>query len=621
MHRFQSFRGSRSPFQLLWGLGLFLGWTLSLAHESANLRSPDGQDRPRGEARIGDDGSEIRIRGDDFAPALELSIWIADAGGTLAEAARTKTRSNGSFEFRQSVAAPLDFAGRSVEVRGPDGTALLVGSFPKAAREDELGVGSGKLTPPAGSAFPGASGRIRAKAKEGRHLLEVKVRDLSDDAAFKVCLVDAAGNVEVIGAITTSGGGNGALKIDSGDGGALPFGAAGIADLIGFAVQVKSEDGAAVLSGKVPALGENENEVGEEAEVEFDLARPENPPEAMIAGDVNLQSESEAGRDRTRVRIDEATPGAEYAVTFHRPSSDPAQEPQRELFAKLTADGDGRAEHEARGDGFPLGASSIADLGGAVVEIRDAAGALVLSGTVPQIGNPPVEPPQVEELELEVRLSRPDPAPLPEAHGKVEFEEEEDEHEIEVEIEDLKAGETYRVELRDGAGNAEALAEGPADAEGNLRKKTLFLGAERLPFGAASFKAYDGFAIAVLDAGGATVLSGMVALPSGSGGALPAEISFRTVGAYDAAFLRGDSDRSFTIDISDPIITLEALFLGTPQPVCQDAMDANDDGGLDISDAVFTLLHLFRGLHQIPYPGTSVPGFDPTPDLLFCEDR
>ena len=45
------------------------------------------------------------------------------------------------------------------------------------------------------------------------------------------------------------------------------------------------------------------------------------------------------------------------------------------------------------------------------------------------------------------------------------------------------------------------------------------------------------------------------------------------------AFSRGDCNQDSSFDISDAVSTLAALFiLGTPQPLCDDACDTNDDG-------------------------------------------
>ena len=82
-------------------------------------------------------------------------------------------------------------------------------------------------------------------------------------------------------------------------------------------------------------------------------------------------------------------------------------------------------------------------------------------------------------------------------------------------------------------------------------------------------------------------------------------------------FLRADSTQNGAIEISDPVRTLGALFLGDPVPPCPDAEDANDDGEVNLSDAVYTLSFLFLGgpTPPAPYPE---PGSDPTADGLAC---
>jgi hypothetical protein len=48
------------------------------------------------------------------------------------------------------------------------------------------------------------------------------------------------------------------------------------------------------------------------------------------------------------------------------------------------------------------------------------------------------------------------------------------------------------------------------------------------------------------------------------------------------------------------------------------AVDANDDGGLDISDAIFLLSYLFLGGKAPDEPLASC-GTDPIPDELSCQ--
>lgn len=76
-------------------------------------------------------------------------------------------------------------------------------------------------------------------------------------------------------------------------------------------------------------------------------------------------------------------------------------------------------------------------------------------------------------------------------------------------------------------------------------------------------------------------------------------------------FIRGDSNASGGVDISDGVFTLGFLFRSERRPTCLFAADSNSDGGVDISDAVFLFQYLFSGGEAIPAPfprcGTS-PG-------------
>src|SRR3989442_10190056 len=101
-------------------------------------------------------------------------------------------------------------------------------------------------------------------------------------------------------------------------------------------------------------------------------------------------------------------------------------------------------------------------------------------------------------------------------------------------------------------------------------------------------------------------------------GLIPAGILPLALPAAGASFIRGDSNASGGVDISDPVHVLDYLFLGGETPSCLDAADSNDDGSVDISDAIRTLVFLFEGGAALPAPGLAC-GSDPTDgDRLGC---
>ncbi|MGQ9588822.1 MAG: PQQ-dependent sugar dehydrogenase [Planctomycetota bacterium] len=86
-------------------------------------------------------------------------------------------------------------------------------------------------------------------------------------------------------------------------------------------------------------------------------------------------------------------------------------------------------------------------------------------------------------------------------------------------------------------------------------------------------------------------------------------------------FRRADANGDGSLDISDGLFTLLALFAGTARIGCEDAADADDTGAIDISDAIFTFLYLFLGGPPPPAPGPFDCGDDPTEDALGCESQ
>jgi len=83
-------------------------------------------------------------------------------------------------------------------------------------------------------------------------------------------------------------------------------------------------------------------------------------------------------------------------------------------------------------------------------------------------------------------------------------------------------------------------------------------------------------------------------------------------------FRRGDSDGDETITIADAVSLLAFLFVpGSDAPLCGDAADANDDGGVDIADPVRILMVAFEG-GSLPGPGGTDCGPDPTADAVPC---
>ena len=89
------------------------------------------------------------------------------------------------------------------------------------------------------------------------------------------------------------------------------------------------------------------------------------------------------------------------------------------------------------------------------------------------------------------------------------------------------------------------------------------------------------------------------------------------ISAKPTGFVRGDSNSDGSIDLSDAIFILLALFGGDRDPSCNDSADADDSGDLALTDGIFLLDALFRDSPGPPPPSNGC-GEDPTPDSLGC---
>ena len=448
----------------------------------------------------------------------------------------------------------------------------------------------------------------------------------------------------------------------------LPFGAASPADLAGRKIQVQDAAGAVVVEGMTPAVIEPEPEPHSGR---CDLSRPDPAVDPDAEGAIKF--EEGEGRIVIKVYLQNLDPGKVYEVFLSKPDGSAT-----ESLGKVTADeeGTGRLKLDSeKGDAIPFGAGSLAELEGYGVTVKDEAGAVILQGSVCAVQVlPPEDDEGDHEDECEAKLAPPESAADADAEGEVELELGATTQVLEIEVENLAAVTTYGVSLTDPAegGATEKIGEIVTDAEGEGKLEIRAAEGVTLPFGKAAVADLAGFAVAVtlttvVDTTETTVdvLEGSVPAADcaaagdddedddeadhhdgddderddghgdegdghqcrelGDGGGasfvVPDEPIFVMVGRFDEAFLRGDMNRDWAVDISDAVGTLSYLFVGASTPYCLDAADANDDGHVDIADPISLLGYLFLGMPAPGLPGVLIPGSDPTADLLYCEEQ
>ena len=86
-----------------------------------------------------------------------------------------------------------------------------------------------------------------------------------------------------------------------------------------------------------------------------------------------------------------------------------------------------------------------------------------------------------------------------------------------------------------------------------------------------------------------------------------------------ADFLRGDANRDGHVSVADGYALLAYLFRDGSGRDCLDALDANDDGSVNLVDAIGVLTYGTAAAPP-PCPPFPDPGEDPTDDELACDD-
>ncbi len=86
----------------------------------------------------------------------------------------------------------------------------------------------------------------------------------------------------------------------------------------------------------------------------------------------------------------------------------------------------------------------------------------------------------------------------------------------------------------------------------------------------------------------------------------------KTPPASERIFRRADTDADGAVNLTDPVVLLGYLFLGSKVPDCLDAADADDSGDLSLTDAVYSLSWQFLGGPEPPAPGPRSCGRDVT---------
>jgi len=246
-----------------------------------------------------------------------------------------------------------------------------------------------RLSPAPESPDTDVEGEVRLESRVHRERFKIEAENLEPGTIVEFFLDDPAtadGPVSIGTATADVEEGEAELAFDTKHGDELPFGVASVADLAGFAIEVRlASTGELLLSGEVPGLpAHDDNEPGEPPDGDDDArgrARLE-PAIAGLEGEIEIRTRPEQNRERFEMEAEGLEPGTEVAFEIE----DPANPGSFVLIAVRTADEEGEAELETEGL-LPLHASKVGELVGLAVRVTlaDGSGTLLLSGVVPEL--------------------------------------------------------------------------------------------------------------------------------------------------------------------------------------------------------------------------------------------
>ena len=398
---------SRIPRHLMVGSSFFLAAVSLPANagegsREARLVPPAGASAPEARGQVSIGSEDLTLMAEGLEPG-EYQVLFQDVTGattTLGVLSMGDDRDGstggkpwGKLELNPSAMqfaelSPIEVAGRPLWVARGDGTVVLAGKVPLPITEKRQAARCAIVRPDPAS-DPDAEGVLELESGGGRVAVKVHLKRLVPRTSYRVALMDpVVGATETLGLVTTDDDGKGQLKLDSSHRDPIPFGAGDLAALVGLGIEVRESGGGLVLAGAVrePAALDTETDEDEpEGVVGCTLALevPDAAPIANAEGETVIEAAEGVGAE-LEVEIVIDIPGAAYEVML----TDPAPRGATESLgtAVMNCRGEGEVEiRDAGGSAIPFGKSSVLELAGFLVSVKDESGALVLGGVVPDL--------------------------------------------------------------------------------------------------------------------------------------------------------------------------------------------------------------------------------------------
>ncbi len=225
-----------------------------------------------------------------------------------------------------------------------------------------------------------ATGQVRAVHRADGDRLVVSVANVTPGRALVAVVVDADGNESSLGSRTASGDGHAFWSVDTALGDALPFDAATVDELEGYALVVRDATDATdvILTGTIPEpVTATVDQEGREG-----IPRA-GAPEGTKALVRIAHRTGDAALEVFAVRVAGFDEGTVLDVWLESPDSSDTYE----KVGTVTVGADGTAELEqtsSDGNGLPFDVSAATDLAGLRIQIRDEENSVFFAGLVPE---------------------------------------------------------------------------------------------------------------------------------------------------------------------------------------------------------------------------------------------
>ena len=333
-------------------------------------------------SRLSGERFQVEVANVDASMALEVFVQDATlvlvSAGTLAAGSTERML---VFDTADGDAFPAgantitEFFGRTVQVRDTNAAVVLEGTVPAPSAFEDVrpAYGRSSLMRPEAGHGKRPYGSLRCWARPDGDEIRILARRLDGEEDFELFFEDEAGTMISYGTAESSRSGSLSFDIDTRDDDSLPVAAWSVHDLAGRRVEIREEDGGAVvLFGRIP---------------------PATRKALKLRAGAFVDDGDSDGRATVDTRIDYRSGRERLRIDLHKIAGGPGDV---ELWVddgtgtfvlvadeKMKKSGRARFQWDNRkGDPLPLVVESLSELDGRAFEVR-VEGVVSLEGTLP----------------------------------------------------------------------------------------------------------------------------------------------------------------------------------------------------------------------------------------------